>query len=163
MKAGADSQLRDGERSAPNWLLLLAPRPIVSGLAGVIVAALAMAVPTAILPSPFFIRMTPVRTQDYVFWAVATILIGLIASTYAVPGVAAACEGRTLGSGVLNVLAIGCPICNKVVVMLLGISGALTIWAPLQPMVGLAALGLLAWTLRLRLRLLPQQAHISAA
>ena len=116
-------------------------------------AALAMAVPTAVLANPLFTRMTPVRTLDYVFWAIGSVLIGLIAATYAVPGASASCQSRTLGSGVLNVLAIGCPICNKVIVLLLGISGALTIWAPLQPVLGLAALALIAWTLSLRLRL----------
>ena len=143
--------------------LLARPRPIAFGLAAVTVAALAMAVPTAVFANPFFTRMTPVRTQDYVFWAIGSVLIGLIAATYGVPGVRAACQSRTLGSGVLNVLAIGCPICNKVVVLLLGISGALTIWAPIQPLLGVAALSLLAWTLGLRLRLLSQQPKIATA
>ena len=146
------------------WLRSLArPRPVAFGLAAVAVAALAMAVPTAVLANPFFARMTPVRTQDYVFWAIGSGLIGLIAATYGVPGLSAACQSRTLGSGLLNVLAIGCPICNKVVVLLLGISGALTIWAPIQPLLGLAALSLLAWTLGLRLRLLSEQPRITVA
>jgi hypothetical protein len=55
--------------------------------------------------------------------------------------------------GVAAFLAIGCPVCNKVVLVLLGTSGALTIWAPLQPLLALASLGLLAVTLAWRLRL----------
>jgi len=41
-----------------------------------------------------------------------------------------------VGASVLATFAIGCPICNKLVVALLGVSGALTCWAPLQPLIG---------------------------
>lgn len=58
--------------------------------------------------------------------------------------------------GLAAFLAIGCPVCNKVALVLLGTSGALTIWAPLQPLLGIASLALLgatlAWRLRMRAR-----------
>jgi len=54
--------------------------------------------------------------------------------------------------GLLAFFAVGCPICNKVVVIALGTSGALTWFAPVQPYLGVVALGLLAWALRVRLR-----------
>jgi hypothetical protein len=53
---------------------------------------------------------------------------------------------------VLSVLAVGCPICNKLVVLLLGVSGALTIFEPAQLYLGVVSVVLLAWTLRLRAR-----------
>ncbi|GAA3974020.1 hypothetical protein GCM10023085_65620 [Actinomadura viridis] len=43
----------------------------------------------------------------------------------------------------LSLLAVGCPVCNKVVLVLLGTSGALTVWAPLQPWLGALSVGLL--------------------
>jgi hypothetical protein len=43
------------------------------------------------------------------------------------------------------------PVCNKLVVLLLGVSGALTVWALLQPVLGLASVALLGWALRTRL------------
>ena len=49
-------------------------------------------------------------------------------------------------------LAIGCPICNKVVVALLGVSGALSVFAPIQPIIGAASIALLAGSLAWRLR-----------
>ncbi len=59
-------------------------------------------------------------------------------------------------SGLAAFLAIGCPVCNKVALVLLGASGALSIWAPLQPIIGLASVALLAaalaWRLRMRAR-----------
>ena len=62
--------------------------------------------------------------------------------------------GTVAGLGAF--LAIGCPVCNKLALILLGTSGALTIWAPLQPVLGVASLvllvGTLAWRLRIRAR-----------
>ena len=50
-------------------------------------------------------------------------------------------------------LAIGCPVCNKLALLLLGTSGALSIWAPIQPVLGAASLALLTATVVWRLRL----------
>ena len=63
-------------------------------------------------------------------------------------------RGTTLGTlaGFGAFLAIGCPVCNKIALVLLGTSGALTIFAPIQPLIGAASLILLAGTLAWRLR-----------
>jgi hypothetical protein len=58
--------------------------------------------------------------------------------------------GKIFSGGFLSFLAVGCPVCNKLVVLLLGTSGALSIFAPLQIYTGIASLLLLAWTLVLR-------------
>ncbi len=50
-------------------------------------------------------------------------------------------------------LAIGCPLCNKVALVLLGTSGALSVWAPIQPVLGAASLVLLVGTVVWRLRM----------
>jgi hypothetical protein len=67
---------------------------------------------------------------------------------------AADTRGTTLGTiaGFGAFLAIGCPVCNKIALVLLGTSGALTIFAPIQPLIGAASLALLAGTLAWRLR-----------
>ena len=52
----------------------------------------------------------------------------------------------------LAAFAVGCPVCNKLVVAALGMSGALTIWAPLQPVIATASIAALGWALRSRLR-----------
>jgi hypothetical protein len=67
-------------------------------------------------------------------------------------------QGTTLGTvaGFGAFLAIGCPVCNKVALLLLGAGGTMTVFAPLQPLIGAASLvllaGALAWRLRLRAR-----------
>ena len=50
-------------------------------------------------------------------------------------------------------LAIGCPICNKIALLLLGTSGALNLFAPIQPILGAASVALLAATLAWRITL----------
>lgn len=59
---------------------------------------------------------------------------------------------RTVGATVLSAFAVGCPICNKLVVALIGVSGALSYWAPLQPILGLLSIGILTAGLAVRLR-----------
>ena len=115
-------------------------------------AFLLAGVPTDVVPNPWFTRMTPVRPQDYLFLALTAVLAAALGATYALPAACSWQEGKLTAGGFLSVLAIGCPICNHVVVLLLGISGALTYWAPLQPVLGLASLTILGCALVLRLR-----------
>lgn len=127
---------------------------------------------SAIIPNPVFGRQIPPEPFAYWIWLASAPLMGLVAATYSAPlpvastspaplGPAEAAEERrsgTLGTvaGFGAFLAIGCPVCNKVALVLLGASGALTIWAPLQPVVGTASLllltGTLAWRFRIRRR-----------
>jgi MFS family permease len=116
-----------------------------------VVSLVVIGVPTRIIDNPLFIRMTPVRTQDYVFWAITAALTGLIAGTF-VAGRAIRKEGRVLSGGILSYLAVGCPVCNKLVVLLIGTSGALTFFAPAQLFIGIASVALLASTLAVRSR-----------
>ncbi len=121
---------------------------------GAITAALLIGLPTATIENPWFARMTPVRPQDYIILAVTAALSGLLAGTFAAQPAASGGQSRVLAGGSLSLLAVGCPVCNKLVVLLLGASGAMTFFAPLQLYLGLASLALLAWTLRLRVRAL---------
>jgi hypothetical protein len=50
----------------------------------------------------------------------------------------------------LSALAVGCPICNKIVAGLLGVSGALGLWAPIQPTLALVSVGLLGTAVIIR-------------
>ena len=52
----------------------------------------------------------------------------------------------------LSFLAVDCPVCNKLVVLAIGISGAMSYWAPLQPFLAVASLALLGFAVRRRLR-----------
>ena len=54
--------------------------------------------------------------------------------------------------GLLAYLAIGCPVCNKIVLIALGATGAVRFFAPVQPYLAAAGLIALAWALVVRLR-----------
>ena len=79
---------------------------------------------------------------------------GLVVATYIRrPGDATASNGlgAASGGGILAAFAVGCPVCNKLVLMILGVSGALNVWAPLQPVIGVLSMVGLTWALRRRL------------
>lgn len=128
----------------------------VAALLTAVVAGLIMGVPTGIIPTRFYTRMTPVTWWDYPVWAVSALLIGLVAATYVrAPGprvVMPDRSGRTFGATLLSTFAVGCPICNQVVVALIGVSGALSYWAPFQPVLGISSITLLVTGLYVRLR-----------
>jgi hypothetical protein len=166
----------DATGTARAALATIDRRFVVWAAAWTLVALVAFGILTAIIPSPFFVR--PIAPEPFALfvWIVSAPLMGLVAATYTVPtrtGLAppvplvegtplgqgtAPREGTTMGSlaGFGAFLAIGCPICNKVALVLLGTSGAMSVYAPLQPIIGAVSLGLLvvtvAWRLRLRAR-----------
>ena len=130
-----------------------------------VVSALAIGLPTDVIPNPVFGRQgTPVEPWAVPVLALTAVLSGLLIATYLRPDASAApdsieeLDGLDRPSrfggigGLLSFFAIGCPICNKVVVVALGTSGALSWFAPIQPYLGIVALALLAWALRVRLR-----------
>ncbi len=118
-----------------------------------LVAAVLIAVPSDLIDTPLFGRPVDTRPIDYVILAVTAGLIGLIFAIRVPAGeVNDTQETRTVWGGFVSFLAVGCPVCNQLVVGLVGTSGALSWWAPVQPVVGLAAVALLVWTLRYRLR-----------
>lgn len=121
-------------------------------VAGVIGTALLIGVPTGIIQTPFYHRMTPVVWWNYPVWALTALLSGLILATYVRTSDPTATSRSSFAGGLLSFLAVGCPICNKIVVAAIGISGALNIWAPVQPVLGVLSLGLLGWALSRRLR-----------
>ena len=138
---------------------LISPRGYLVGAVAAALAALLIGAPTAVIPTPFFMRMTPTRSQNYLFLALTALLAGVVAATYTAPRRSAIAvppggEGRLTAGGILSSLAIGCPICNKLVVLALGVGGALRYFEPVQPLLGLASLALLGVTAWLRLRLL---------
>jgi hypothetical protein len=128
---------------ASTWLRAV----VYAAIAGVVIA-----VPAGLIDTPVFGRPVAVKPIDYMILALTSGLIGLILAMSAEPSAATEKdERRTVWVGFVSFLAVGCPVCNQAVVALVGTSGALSWWAPVQPLVGLLAVGLLLYTLRKRL------------
>ena len=115
-------------------------------------SAVLIAVPTRLIPNRLFSRMTPTRPQDYVFLAVTAVLIGAITATRAWRAAVGDPGRRVVAGGVATFIAVGCPVCNKVVVALIGTAGAMNVFAPLQPILGGASIAVLGAVLVRELR-----------
>jgi hypothetical protein len=155
-------------------------------VAGILIA-LAIGLPTDVIPNPVFGRPVPVTWWSYPVLAITAVLGGLLAATYvrrpedrhddpstgvaATPGAVSAsgsadAAGTTLdgledldrpgrlGSigGLVSFFAVGCPVCNKLVLLALGTTGARQWFEPIQPFLAVASVVLLAVALRARLR-----------
>lgn len=127
-------------------------RAVAFGGAGGIFVVLAVGIPTDVVSNPWFTRMTPVRVQDYIFLALTVVLSMALAASYALPHLrtCATQQGKAASGGILSVLAVGCPVCNKVVLLLLGTSGAFTYFEPVQPLIGGLSLILLGVAVYMR-------------
>ena len=109
-------------------------------------------IPTVLVDSPLFARMTPATWWSYVTWITVSLLGGLVMALRSTVRMCSV-EGSATAGGGLAYLAVGCPICNKVVVAMLGTSGALSFFAPLQPVLAALSLIILGSALRKQLTL----------
>jgi len=119
---------------------------ILYGLFSSIIYFLVFGAISAVFSNPFFIRMTPVILFDWFLLVITSILIGLYVFLYFSlrdnnsSGIRCATTG-----GVLSFLAFACPVCNKIIVLILGFSGAMTYFYPIQPFLGVLGIILLVY------------------
>ena len=144
-----------------------------------VISTVALAIPTALIPNPIFGRAIPPEWWSWPVTIITGILAGLLVATYvAMPrprGEAATAAGTDFDAnadstpggeagehldkagkagvigGLVSFFAVGCPVCNKLVLIALGSTGALQWFAPIQPILAVAAVALLVWALRKRL------------
>ncbi len=108
---------------------------------------------TAMIPNPVFGRAVPTTWWAWPALIVTSALGGLLAATYVRGPDGQGSASRTgLAGGLLSYFAVGCPVCNKLALLALGYSGALTWFAPVQPLLALAGVVLLGYALRVRLK-----------
>jgi hypothetical protein len=126
---------------------------------GTLGSLLVLGLPTDLVSNPVFGRQVAAPWWAWPILVATSVLSGLLLATYVRGEVGGGLE--TLGDGaghrgalggVLAFFAVGCPVCNKLALVALGYAGALRWFAPIQPYLGTAALILLAWALRMRLR-----------
>lgn len=133
-------------------------RTIVVAIAASVGVALLIGLATVLIPNPVFGRDIPPVWWNYPVWLVTSLLTGMLLATYVSSGEPNAEEPKSTSATVgwlgtmLAWFAVGCPVCNKIALLALGYSGALTWFAPLQPLLALLALALTAWALVVRLR-----------
>lgn len=132
------------------------------GIGVAVFALLAISIPTSLIANPFFSRMTPITWWDWPVAITSAVLVGILVAIPRPSSCRPATRTGIIGSG-LTFLAVGCPTCNQLVVLAIGATGALTWFAPIQPILGLVGLGVLAAAIAHRLRLLRRSADLSVA
>lgn len=124
-----------------------------AAVAGLGVAFL-VALPTAVIPNPIFGRAIEVTWWSYPTVIITGVLGGLLIATYVrEPHEERADTALKVGTvgGFLSFFAVGCPVCNKLILLALGSSGAISWFAPVQPFLAVLSIVLMAWALRIRL------------
>ena len=131
----------------PPWF-----RAALYGLGGGLITTVIIGISTAVIPSPFFERMVPATPSNVFFLIATSALVGILSATYAFPTACSLQEKRLTAGGALSFFAVGCPVCNKIVLLFLGASGAVSVFEPIQPVLGLIAVALLLWAIWNRLQ-----------
>ncbi|MDX1889699.1 hypothetical protein [Mycolicibacterium sp. 050158] len=130
-------------------------RWIAAGAAALATIVL-VGVPTDLIDTPLFSREVPPTWWSWPVLMLTATLTGLLVATYvATPPATGSDRSASRAGGVgglLSFFAVGCPVCNKLVLLALGTSGALRWFQPVQPVLSVAGLLLLGWALRARLR-----------
>lgn len=147
-RSGVLAELLAGLRRWPRrrWLTALATAAFT---------VVFIAIPTDLIDTPLFAREVPPTAWSWPVLVVSAILAGLVTATYvAYPDGAAPrrAEGRLGVAGwMITFFAVGCPVCNKIVLLALGTTGALQFFEPVQPYLAAASILLLGWALYARL------------
>lgn len=127
----------------------------------VVVAAstvLFIGLPTDLIDNPVFSRDVPPTWWAWPALVLSSLLAGMLSATYVRSPIsggdpdAERSQRRGLAGGVLTFFAVGCPVCNKLVLLAVGYSGAMTWFQPVQPLLQVLAVALLALALLQRLR-----------
>lgn len=129
-------------------------RALSAGIAASIATLALIGVSTDTISNPWFERKVPVHTFDWIVLIAISVLTGALVVTYFLGQSSLVGTRAGVGSGVLGWFAVSCPLCNKVVLVLLGTSGATSIFEPIQPVLGALAIALALVALAVRIRML---------
>lgn len=146
--------MRLGYRDA-NHTLAGVPRGRYLGVAAGVSCAYGVVVGllSGVIPNPVVTRILPVDAWNVLSVALPAILVGPLVATYLVPWPTACRVGGRAGTaGVLSYFGAACPVCNRLVVAAIGVSGATNYFRPLQSILGVGSTVLLGLALRARWR-----------
>jgi len=123
------------------------------GASASILLFLLFGIPTDLVPNSYYARMIPASTRDYIFLGATSVMLGgYIGLQFYRKSGGARGDLAALGGGVTGLLAFGCPICNAILVSLVGTTALLTYYDPVRPAVGVLGIGLLGAALYLKLK-----------
>ncbi|MGC0366514.1 hypothetical protein ABH922_004498 [Rhodococcus sp. 27YEA15] len=117
-----------------------------------VIVYVVVAIPTDLIDTPYFTREVPPTWWSHPVLIVSAVLTGLLVATYVASPIPRDRErsGRGMAGTVLTFFAVGCPVCNKLVLLALGSAGAMQYFEPIQPLLAILSIGLLLWALTRR-------------
>lgn len=124
---------------------------MVAALAGVSTYLL-LGVPTDVVNNGVFGRSIEATPWSMPVLVATSVLSGLLAGTYVGTSVFDSTAKMGTIGGALSFFAIGCPVCNKLVLIAIGTTGAINFFGPLQPYMAVGGLALLAWAFLRRMK-----------
>ena len=154
-----------GQSCFLSTFLTWSPRRWAAAVLAGLATFLVLGAVTAVIPNPVFGRSIPPTDWATEVLIITSVLSGLLFATYVrndgpapmrpavvdpLPDQRPAKRGAV--GAALAYFAIGCPVCNKLVLVALGSTGAVQFFAPVQPYLAVAGIIVLAWALIVRLR-----------
>lgn len=120
-------------------------KSLIIGLCSAIGLFFLFGMVTAVIPNYFFTRMTPVGWLEYVSLVMTSLLLGTYIglSYYEKKGKTVKCDITATSGGIFGFLTFGCSICNKILVLLFGITGVLKYFEPIRPFFGITSIVML--------------------
>ena len=110
------------------------------GFAAAVAMFVVLGTLAALWANPFFMRMTPAGGFEIALLLLQSVLAGVYVGLPQSP-----CGKRTAGTGaIIGFLGIACPVCNKVLVLLIGSALLLEYFEPVRLYVALGGAALLA-------------------
>ena len=154
------SVVRQSGPKPPSSRVLIAlswwtPRHVLVAVIAAFFIAILIGIPSVLIPNPLFAREIPPVWWNYPVWLLTAALSGLLVATYLTPEDTRSAQTPSrmgIAGGALTWFAVGCPVCNKIVLLALGYSGALAWFAPAQAYLALVGLALTSIALYARLR-----------
>lgn len=148
------SRLANGLRTVGSELRRWPARRWWVALGSAAATYIVIAIPTDLIDTPFFAREVPPTVWSWPVLIASAILAGLVTATYvAYPEGAAPRRSESrlgMAGWMITFFAVGCPVCNKIVLLALGATGAIQFFEPVQPYLAGASIALLAWALYAR-------------
>ena len=109
---------------------------------------LVLGIPTAVIPNPYFTRMTPIYWFDYFYLIADSLLLGIYFGLVISKKLTRRSDGKIASGGLAGFFGIACPICNKLLLWLFGATWLLQYFEPIRPFVGLLSVIILLWAIR---------------
>ena len=133
-------------------------KSVIIGILAALIIFFVFGIATVLIKNTFFTRMTPVYWYDYVFLVLTSILSGAYIGLWHYnknnqKNINSKCNYAATGGAVGGFFSFGCAICNKLLIWVLGLSGVIAYFMPIQPILGVISVALLSYTVYLQLRI----------